>query len=221
MSKTRQPQQQPPPPFPNKYNARLVAQHDAKPCTICFKPATTVLLAENQADFFYTCVQHLTDEQFASPIKSEEYVGLQQQVDDLSRQVDKLKIDADAAKPYLWGISTYWSKDTTTSTSKEKEREKNKDKDKHDTKEKDSNSDSQRSNQQTTNNYESLRKQLQSTQQELQTNQTKLTNFKFKQYILNHQVYANRLKRHQQKKYNKQRTELIHQPGFFPQLPKS
>ncbi|KAI5967405.1 hypothetical protein CANMA_003048 [Candida margitis] len=211
MSKPQQP------PFPNKYNARLVAQTDAKPCTICFKPATTVLLAENNLDFFYTCVQHLLDAQFASPIPSEEYTELKKTVDNLTQKVDTLKKEVDAAKPYLWGISTYWSKDKPTETSKLSDKDKSK-----------SNGTESENNKQkegekgggtSGHKYETLKKQLNTTETELNNKQDELKNFKFKKYTLNQQVYRNRLMSHQKKKYNKERSEKIQQAGFFPSAP--
>lgn len=205
MSKPQQQQ----PPFSNKYNARLVSQQDAKPCTICFKPSTTVLLAENNLDFFYTCAQHLLDDQFASPVILDEYNKLKKLVDELTQKVERLRVDVDAAKPYLWGISSYWSKDKSTDTKSDKN------KDKEETKE-DSGSEASK---QKSNNYETLKKQLLTTEQELNTKQAELTNFKFKKYTLNQQVYRNRLMLNQKKKYNKQRTEKIQQSGFFPTAP--
>ena len=215
----QQQQQQQQPPFPNKYNSRLVAQQDAKPCTICFKPSTTVLLAENNGDFFYTCIQHLSDEQFASPVLLDDYTDLQKGVDELRLKVDKLQKEADAAKPYLWGISSYWSKEktpttTTTTTGKEDD---NKDKNKDETKEKEKGKEKEK--EKAGSNYESLKKQLLQTQQELNEKQTQLTQFKFKKYTLNTQVYRNRLMLKQKKIYNQQRTEKIQKPGFFPSAP--
>lgn len=64
------------PPFPNKYHVKLVASLDSKACLICYKPATTVLLADGNGDFFYTCPQHLLDNQFANAIHPQEYTEL-------------------------------------------------------------------------------------------------------------------------------------------------
>ncbi|KAI5952096.1 hypothetical protein KGF57_004225 [Candida theae] len=219
MSTPPQPtaKQQLQPPFPNKYNARLVAQQDSKPCTICFKPSTTVLLADNNADFFYTCAQHLRDDQFASPIPSDEYTALQKQVDELRSQVDKLRVEVEAAKPYLWGISSYWSTSKErTSTADNKSDESS---DKYSNKEKEKKQSDSTTAKQDSTTYESLKAKLLKTEQELAEKQTELTQYKFKKYTLNQQVYRNRLMLNQKKIYNKQRTEKIQQPGFFPSAP--
>ena len=54
--------------FANLYTHRLVADTNAKPCLICFRPATSVLITQDQADFFYVCIGHLKDRSFATPV---------------------------------------------------------------------------------------------------------------------------------------------------------
>ncbi|EGW33896.1 uncharacterized protein SPAPADRAFT_70142 [Spathaspora passalidarum NRRL Y-27907] len=99
------------PPFPNKYNIRLVAANDSKSCTICYKPSTTVLVSDNQADFFYTCPQHLLDEHFATPIQPQSYLDLVKQKEELEAKKTQLEKDIELEKPYLWNkVSEYWQK---------------------------------------------------------------------------------------------------------------
>lgn len=54
--------------FPNEYTLRTVAEASSKPCVICHRPSTRVLITTDNKDFFYTCPSHLTDRGFASPI---------------------------------------------------------------------------------------------------------------------------------------------------------
>ncbi|RLV92383.1 hypothetical protein JA1_003256 [Spathaspora sp. JA1] len=99
------------PPFPNKYNVRLVAATNSKSCVICYKPSTTVLVSENQGDFFYSCPQHLLDEHFASPIHPQDYLDLVKEKEQLEIKKIELNKDIELEKPYLWNkVSEYWSK---------------------------------------------------------------------------------------------------------------
>ena len=97
------PQQQQVPPFPNKYQVRLVASSDSKPCIICYKPATTVLLAEGNGDFFYTCQQHLKDEQFANSIHPQEYTDLVNSQKELITKKTQLEKDVELEN-HIFGI---------------------------------------------------------------------------------------------------------------------
>ncbi|EMG50055.1 SPBC32H8.01c UPF0589 protein C32H8.01c [Candida maltosa Xu316] len=107
MSKP-QPQQQTPP-FPNKYHVKLVSSSDSKACIICYKPSTTVLLADGNGDFFYVCPGHLLDEQFASPIHPQEYSDLISSQKELTDKKAKLEKDLEMEKPYIWNtVAGYW-----------------------------------------------------------------------------------------------------------------
>ncbi|KAB8542127.1 hypothetical protein FH972_025590 [Carpinus fangiana] len=57
-----------PDPFPNTYHRRAVAPTAPKPCFICFKSTTTVLITPCNKDFFYICPGHLLDRGFAIPL---------------------------------------------------------------------------------------------------------------------------------------------------------
>ncbi len=54
--------------LPNIYHHRRVVAASSKPCFICYKPTTSVLITPDNRDFFYTCQGHLTDRGFAQPI---------------------------------------------------------------------------------------------------------------------------------------------------------
>lgn len=52
----------------NHYRRRLVAQANAKACSICYRPTDCVLMSIDSKDFFYCCPVHLQDKGFAVPI---------------------------------------------------------------------------------------------------------------------------------------------------------
>ncbi|KZV90514.1 DUF1742-domain-containing protein [Exidia glandulosa HHB12029] len=56
--------------FANVYYKRAVAT--AKPCSMCYRPTTTVLATVNATDFIYTCDMHLSDNGFATRIPEPE-----------------------------------------------------------------------------------------------------------------------------------------------------
>ncbi|KAL2260854.1 hypothetical protein VTK26DRAFT_5036 [Humicola hyalothermophila] len=53
--------------FPNVYMHRKVAETSAKPCDICFKPSSSVLITSDNKDWFYVCPIHLKDPGFCTP----------------------------------------------------------------------------------------------------------------------------------------------------------
>lgn len=85
----------------NLYHRRLVAPAAAKPCFICHKPSTTVLITPDNRDFFFACIGHLKDRGFASPAEEtkKEDAGktkgegwLEKEVENVKREYeDKMK----------------------------------------------------------------------------------------------------------------------------------
>jgi hypothetical protein len=63
-------------PFPNTYHLRHVSPTSPRPCIICHKPSTSVLITPSSADFFYTCPGHLKDPTFCSPDPTEHAANL-------------------------------------------------------------------------------------------------------------------------------------------------
>lgn len=188
MNNTQSQKQQPP--FPNKYQVRLVGSSDSKPCIICFKPSTTVLLADGNGDFFYTCQQHLQDEQFANAIHPQEYIDLVNSQKELTFKKSQLEKDIELVKPYIWNkVTEYW-----------------KDNKKKDGKEEGS-------------KYEKFKNELQEVIDDLEKKTKSILEFKFKQYKLNQDIYKNRLMNYQKKVYGQQRASNIQKDGFFPSAP--
>lgn len=179
------------PPFPNKYQVKLVASSDSKSCTICYKPTTTVLLCETKLDFFYVCPQHLLDENFASPIHPQDYLDLISTKEKLVAKKVQLDKDIEKESPYIWNkVTDYWKK---KEDSKPSESEKSK--------------------------YEKLKEEMKELLLDLEKTANQIKEYKFKVYKLHDGIYKNRLMLHQKKKYNKERSEKIQQQGFFPSVP--
>lgn len=222
MSKTSQPrqqhqqQQQQGPPFPNNYILRQVSLADSKPCMICFKPSSTVLVSENQHDFFYVCPSHLLDDQFATPIKPESYNLLHQEVKQINQSVAKLRKDMETEKPYLWGMSNYWKLNNNgdNPSTNDNDNDKDKDNDKEKSKSQEQNNDKDGKSK-----YETLKARLADQLQNLKEKEEEIKLFKFKKYQLEQTIYKNRLMLHQRRKHEKEKSEKLQQEGFFPQAP--
>ncbi|KAI3402330.2 hypothetical protein KGF56_004900 [Candida oxycetoniae] len=205
------------PPFPNKYTLRLVSPTDSKPCLICYKPTTSVLISENQVDFFYTCNAHLLDTQFTDPVHPQAYYDLAKEIEVLKQSVEKLKVEVDSEKPYFWGLNQYWKNGGGSGSTESKSESTSKNGNDDDgNKEKSTNKTPASKD---VSKYELLKSKLKEQSNSLQEKETQLQQFKFKNYTLHQTIYRNRLMAFQKRKYNKERSEKIQQKGFFPSAP--
>jgi hypothetical protein len=189
-------------PFPNEYRVRLVAESDAKACSICYRPCTTVLLNESQLDFLYTCSGHLNDTQFAIPIKLEEYQKLNLQKLELERKIETLQREKELNRPYVWNkLSDYWKSEKPDSGDN---------KDNGPDKDKDS---------KPTDKYKAIVSDLKEAETQLADIKSQVENFKFKSYTLHQHFYKSRINAYINTKLNKIKREKITQQDFFPQVP--
>ncbi|TKA23488.1 hypothetical protein B0A50_07515 [Salinomyces thailandicus] len=74
----------------NLYHRRLVAESAAKPCWICYKPSSTVLITPDQDDYFYLCAGHLKDNKFAIAKDAEDLAEKQRKAD-LDKEIEAVK----------------------------------------------------------------------------------------------------------------------------------
>lgn len=180
-------------PFNNHYTCRQVAAKDSKACAICYKPTTTVLITDNQVDFFYVCSSHLSDAQFATAIKPTEYQDLVKKRVELESQIDKTTQERYKHKPFLW--NKVWGLK----------------KPKEDAKEGDADSGDK---------YAKLTKELEAQQKELEATKLSIASYSFKNYQLDDLMFKVRLNHHTQSQAARLRQQKIEQGGFFPEVPR-
>ncbi|KAI4137023.1 MAG: hypothetical protein L6R39_007510 [Caloplaca ligustica] len=102
----------------NVWHLRRVAEASAKPCDICFKPATSVLITPDQKDHFYICPGHLKDKGFCTPMVDEAEVAAKKKKAELDREIEVIK------KEYEEKVK----KRKKSKDSKQKDKDKDKDK---------------------------------------------------------------------------------------------
>ncbi|KAJ9651944.1 hypothetical protein H2198_008807 [Neophaeococcomyces mojaviensis] len=95
-------------PFPNEYTLRTVAESASKPCYVCHKASTKVLTTVENKDFFYTCLSHLTDRGFASPIIDPKVEAEKKRQEALAREKEAIiKEYEEKTEENKW----FWQKD--------------------------------------------------------------------------------------------------------------
>ncbi|OBA19510.1 DUF1742-domain-containing protein [Metschnikowia bicuspidata var. bicuspidata NRRL YB-4993] len=202
------------PPFPNEYRCRLVADSDSKPCTICFKPTSTVLLASNKADHFYVCPMHMKDKSFASPIILEDYTKLMSEKTRLENEVRLANSLADANRPYSW---TKLMSNIGWSDPVQPRKENSEDKPKLD------DAESSQAKKQKQDTYEELVSQANSLKTKLADVNSSIAGFQFKHYALAKDVYKMRVNSSLQgrNRVQKQSPGEASKSVVFPSVPKS
>ncbi|KAF3929869.1 hypothetical protein ABW19_dt0207734 [Dactylella cylindrospora] len=110
-------------PFQNVYIHRKVAEASSKPCMICFKPSTSVLITSSQKDFFYICPGHLTDRGFATAVVDEAAEAEKKKKEEMDKELEIIK------KEYEEKLKRKEEKKKDKDKDKGKEAEKDKDKD--------------------------------------------------------------------------------------------
>lgn len=119
--------------FANTYHHRLVAPSASKPCFICYKPSTSVLITPDSRDFFYTCAGHLDDKGFCTAVVSQSS-GPPAAATSTAEAKRKAALEAEIARV----VAEYEAKQKRKKDKgKDKDEEKSKDKDKAKVKDKD------------------------------------------------------------------------------------
>ncbi|KAK3171118.1 hypothetical protein OEA41_003202 [Lepraria neglecta] len=75
----------------NVWHLRKVAEASAKPCDICYKPTTSVLITPDNKDYFYVCPGHLKDRGFATPIIDEAEAAAKKKKEATDREIELIR----------------------------------------------------------------------------------------------------------------------------------
>lgn len=188
--------------FPNHYHRRMVAESDASPCTLCYKPSSTVLVSDNKVDFFYVCPQHLKDELFSSVVAPQEYKELERQKRELEDRVAAKTKRVEELKPKSWNIFS-----GLLGLAQDGEKEKDGEKATEKTKEKASDP------------YTVAKEELRELTREMGEADAKIANYVFKDYTLNKDIYKMRTQNYVLSKIRAKKQQEMHSPGFFPSVP--
>ena len=117
----------------NVWHLRKVAEASAKPCDICYKPTTSVLitpdnkvrpststppppLAHLGQDHFYVCLGHLKDKGFCSPIVDAKEAAAKKKKEEMDREIELIK------KEYEEKVKKRKSKKKDKDSDKEKDK---------------------------------------------------------------------------------------------------
>ncbi|ANB15748.1 hypothetical protein AWJ20_3392 [Sugiyamaella lignohabitans] len=181
----------PPLPFNDIYHLRKVAESSSKPCFICYKPTTAVLVSEDgKADFFYACEVHLQDSNFATAKIDPEV--------ELAKEKQK-KLDAE--------IELLKKKWDQRQKAKEKDKSKDSDKKKEEGKDKD-NKNSDKTTQAELGSLESEKKV-----------QDSIASKSPRVYIVNRSIHNIRLEHWRNIQRSKQTQKLLQDKNLFPKVP--
>ncbi|KAK9462348.1 VPS4-associated protein 1 [Lipomyces oligophaga] len=190
-------------PFKNIYHARHVAESSQKPCTICYKPTSVVLVSEDgKNDFFYTCQAHLLDKGFAVAVADAAGDAARKRQVELVAEIEKVKKD--------------WEK---RSKQKKSEREAEKKKRKED--DKGEKSESEYEAQKTLDKRDKAEHKEQLSKLEQQMQEAKETAEKpARIYTLNKDMFMIRVNNWKNIQRAKRTAELLRKPGGLPSVPK-
>ncbi|KXX75648.1 VPS4-associated protein 1 [Madurella mycetomatis] len=187
--------------FPNLYAHRKVAETSAKPCDICFKPSTSVLITPDNKDWFYVCPAHLKDAGFCTP-KIDQAAVEARKKRELEEEIERVKKEYEEKQKKKKGKSTETEKKDGTD-------------DKEDSKEDDKKSSEDNKNEDKTELASAVsmqsREDVQSTPIEEES----------RVFELKSVFYQQRLSRKRQAEITKRNRERMQDPSFFPSVPKN
>lgn len=154
-------------------------------------------------DYLYICPSHLKDASYCTPLHPEAYTILLKQQGDTDRKVKESLVNAENNKPYSWNKfvnKITWSKPETNEAEKD--------------------ADSPKDEKKNGTTYQILSAQAEALKKELVDLNHQITNFSFKNYQLNKDIYRMRINNYIQAQWTIKRQKEIHDPSFFPQAPK-
>ncbi|KAF2280604.1 DUF1742-domain-containing protein [Westerdykella ornata] len=178
----------------NVWHHRRVADASAKPCWICYKPSSSVLITPDNKDFFYICVGHLADHKFCQPDADEAAAAAERKKKaELDREIEKVKKEYEEKQKLK------------REKRKEKEKEKGKDKESEKKDEEEDKAEEKAK--------DAKIAQLSKTKDEAQTAQGPRI------YSLNKSFYQMRLDRIRNAEIAKRNREKMSDPNYFPSVP--
>ncbi|KAH0613110.1 uncharacterized protein H6S33_009490 [Morchella sextelata] len=121
-------------PFTNLYHLRKVAESAAKPCMVCYKPTTSVLVTPDKKDFFYVCPSHTKDRGFASAVVDPEPTP--EELDRKRKEAEERMLAEEIERVKKEYEENQRKKKEKDEGEKEKEKEKDEEKDKKENEEK-------------------------------------------------------------------------------------
>ncbi|KDN62071.1 hypothetical protein CSUB01_10401 [Colletotrichum sublineola] len=179
--------------FANIYTHRKVAESAAKGCDVCYRATSSVLVAQENKDFFYVCPNHLKDKNFCSPIIDKEAVEARKKKE-LEEEVERVKKE-------------YEEKQKKKKEKEEKDKNANKDKEK----EKDNND----------KNNEDEKKEDGARPPENDGPETPTPSTEEPRvFALHKNFYGIRLEKKRQMEIARRNRERLQQPNLFPSVPK-
>ncbi|KAK9447129.1 VPS4-associated protein 1 [Limtongia smithiae] len=192
------------PPFKNIYHLRRVAEASQKPCVVCYKPTSVVLVSEDgKNDFFYVCQTHLADRGFASPVVNAAAEAAKRRQEELEKEMELVKKE--------------WEKRQKTKKSdrdaKAKERRNNKDNDKKAEQEE---LDAQKTEDRRDKGEH--REQLRKLEEQKEEAKTKAEQEQ-RVFHLNKDIYGMRVNNWRNIQRSKRTAELLRKPGGLPSVP--
>ncbi|KAK1760140.1 VPS4-associated protein 1 [Echria macrotheca] len=182
--------------FPNEYSHRRVAETSAKPCDICFKPSSSVLITPDNKDFFYVCPSHLKDTGFCTPkidlaaVEARKKRAMEREVERVKREYEERKRRKEEEKK-----------------KKGKEKEKDEKKDEKDEKKEDEKKDKAGEGKDETKSPAAEEKE------EEEEEEPRI-------FELKSTFYQQRVNRKRQVEIAKRNRERLQDPNFFPSVPK-
>ncbi|KAI4172236.1 MAG: hypothetical protein LQ343_003671 [Gyalolechia ehrenbergii] len=115
----------------NIWHLRKVAEASAKPCDICYKPTTSVLITPDQKDYFYVCPGHLKDRGYCTPIVDETEAAAKKKKEELDREIGLIKKEYEEKMKKRKRSKESKQKDKGKEKGKDEKLEKSTDDDKH------------------------------------------------------------------------------------------
>lgn len=183
-------------PFQNKYTVRKVAETAAKACDVCYRPSTTVLITEDNKDFFYICPVHLTDRNFCGPI--------------IDAEAAKAKRERQMAEEKAKILKEFEEKQKKKKEKEEKANSKDADKDKDKSKDDDKDKKEDKSDE---------KKSDAAGSKEPEDSAAADEETEIRAYELKRSFFDQRVKRRRQAEAAKRDRERASQPGYFPDAP--